>query len=331
MSEGPSQRNPALFDLSIAICTHNRSEQLGKALESLASQDLSGLEGLNWEVLVVDNNSNDNTAQVVESFGDRLAVRYLFEPQQGNGFARNRAIDEFGSELLVFIDDDVLLPDDWLSQMWAAVERWPEGEVFQGPVEPQFNTPIPKWLSLDRAIKVRAPLPEVDLGDEERMLSQAFITTANCAIRRRAIDRAGRFRTDVGPGSGDITVGTDAAYIVQLLEAEVKTVYVPTAPVIHPVDPRRLSITYFRRWNRNMGRNRLRRARAFKNRRLPGGVPNHAPREYVECRLKQWCCRLRGERGLSLQYRCRAWKLEGMMYEGWVARWRKAGKSTSCL
>jgi glycosyltransferase involved in cell wall biosynthesis len=89
--------------ISVCICTYNRSESLRRTLESLARQNNIDL----GEVLIVDNNCTDGTAEVVESFRERLPIRLVTESQQGLAHARNRAAAEFRGGVLLFTDDDV--------------------------------------------------------------------------------------------------------------------------------------------------------------------------------------------------------------------------------
>ncbi len=79
--------------ISVILCTHNRCQSLAKALNSLAALTLP--ESVEWEVLVVDNNSSDGTREVVQrDFCGRYPgrFRYLFEPQPGKSYALNAGI-----------------------------------------------------------------------------------------------------------------------------------------------------------------------------------------------------------------------------------------------
>src|SRR5271166_6306818 len=82
------------MDITVILCTYNRSESLAKALASVAVQELSS--GVLWEVLVIDNNSRDETPSVVRKFSEEYPgrFRYLFEPRPGKSFALNAGIQE---------------------------------------------------------------------------------------------------------------------------------------------------------------------------------------------------------------------------------------------
>src|SRR5215210_4422246 len=92
---------------SVIVCTYNRQKFIGACLHCLAGQTLPiG----NWEVIVVDNNSTDRSASIIQTFissHPQLPFRYVFEKEQGLSFARNRGIAESRGVVLVYIDDDV--------------------------------------------------------------------------------------------------------------------------------------------------------------------------------------------------------------------------------
>jgi glycosyltransferase involved in cell wall biosynthesis len=98
--------------LSVCICTYNRSQSLARTLDSLS---IPTGDAACTEVLIVDNNSTDGTAQVAESFRIKLPIRRHMETRQGASHARNRAVAEFCGDLLLFTDDDVRLEAGWLA------------------------------------------------------------------------------------------------------------------------------------------------------------------------------------------------------------------------
>ena len=100
------------MNTTIIVCTYNRCKSLAKTLESIATLRVPG--PVEWEVLVVDNNSTDQTRAVVEGFSCRYPsrFRYLFEPQQGKSCALNAGIQAARGEILAFTDDDVTVEPD---------------------------------------------------------------------------------------------------------------------------------------------------------------------------------------------------------------------------
>ena len=85
--------------ITVILCTYNRCKRLAKALESVAASALPA--SVDWEVLVVDNNSKDETRQVIEEFCERYPARfrYVFEPRQGKSNALNTGIREARGEI----------------------------------------------------------------------------------------------------------------------------------------------------------------------------------------------------------------------------------------
>ena len=117
--------------ISVILCTYNRCQSLAKTLESIAVSVLP--ESVEWEVVVVDNNSKDQTREVIEDFCRRNAgrFRYIHESQQGLSHARNAGIREARGEILAFTDDDIIVDNKWLHTLttpltsgeWAGFDR----------------------------------------------------------------------------------------------------------------------------------------------------------------------------------------------------------------
>src|ERR1019366_3158512 len=106
---------------TVIVCTYNRCQVLAKTLESVAASKVP--DSVEWEVLIVDNNSSDQTREVVEDFCRRYPgrFRYLFERRQGLSSARNAGIRESQSEILAFTDDDATVEPDWLWNLTSAL------------------------------------------------------------------------------------------------------------------------------------------------------------------------------------------------------------------
>ena len=103
------------MDFTVIVCTYNRCQNLASCLHALARQERVG--GIHWEVLVVDNNSSDDTRQTVERLGRELPikVRYAREPQQGLNHARNCGVANSQGTHFTFVDDDIRVGPQWLA------------------------------------------------------------------------------------------------------------------------------------------------------------------------------------------------------------------------
>ena len=130
--------------LTVALCTWNRCELLRQALEGMTRLDIP--LGVDWELLVINNNCTDATDQVIEKYAPKLPIRRLFEPKPGLSNARNAAVREAQGEYILWTDDDVLVDKGWVTAYVKAFQRWPKAAFFGGPVRPWFATPPPGWL-----------------------------------------------------------------------------------------------------------------------------------------------------------------------------------------
>ena len=124
---------------SVIVCTYNRATSLRNTLTALAAQRTDGFD---YEVLVVDNNSSDDTAQVVQEararFGERF--RSLVEPRQGKPYALNAGVAAARGAWLVFTDDDATAPPDWLRVIRETFKAQAADSVY-GKVLPVWQAP----------------------------------------------------------------------------------------------------------------------------------------------------------------------------------------------
>ena len=238
--------------ITVIVCTYNRCRTLEKALSSVAASALP--ESIEWEVLVVDNNSRDQPRDVVEDFCTRSPgrFRYLFEPHQGKSYALNTGIREARGDVLAFMDDDVTVESTWLQNLTAALcsREWAGAG---GRILPQWPCAPPSWLP-EKEWYGMAPLVMFDLGPEAGPLTDPPFGT-NMAFHRRLFEKYGVFRTDLGPGpNGKIRNNEDTEFGRRLLEAGERLKYEPTAVVHHSVPQNRLRRGYFLTWWFNKGR-----------------------------------------------------------------------------
>ncbi|WP_159784781.1 hormogonium polysaccharide biosynthesis glycosyltransferase HpsE [Sodalinema gerasimenkoae] len=153
------------MDFTVAICTYNGEQRVPQVLDALARQQ--GTEEISWEVLVVDNNSGDRTAEVVQGYDwasrapENSRLRWLLEPRQGTAYARRRAMEEAASEDWVgFLDDDNLPGETWVKeafQFGCDREAWgnrdrPKIGAYGGIIHAKLDAPPPDYFD---AVKLR--------------------------------------------------------------------------------------------------------------------------------------------------------------------------------
>jgi glycosyltransferase involved in cell wall biosynthesis len=233
--------------ISVILCTYNRCQSLAKALSSIAASVLP--DTVEWEVLVVDNNSSDRTAFVAGSFVGIFPGRfhYIFEPRQGKSFALNAGVREARGEILAFLDDDVIVEPTWLWNLTANLHdgTWAGAG---GRTLPLVEQPLPEWLSLERPYSLGAAIcGQFDEGGMPRELEKPPYG-ANMAFRQETFTRYGPFRTDLGPGlvRPVSKVGEDTEFGSRVMSGGERVRYEPAAIVHHPIFPDRMSKKYIR-------------------------------------------------------------------------------------
>lgn len=226
--------------ISIVICTWNRAVSLRATLLSLDAQ--KGCADYPVEVVVVDNNSSDDTRKVVDEmmpawrFG---TLRYTFEPRQGKQFALNRGIGFCTHDILAFSDDDIIFAPDWTRAILNVFED-PSIDLVGGKTHVIWPASgQPAWYHLSMS----AVLGAVDLGDEKLAPApQEYAPAgANLIARRSLFQRIGGF-SETHFRHMDFEFGMRSSR----MKAAVS--YQPSLLVYAPVDSACLTKRYFRRW-----------------------------------------------------------------------------------
>lgn len=240
-----------MIDISVILCTYNRCESLGKALESVARSEMS--ESANWEILVVDNNSKDQTKAVVEEVSSRFPrrFRYVVEGKQGLSNARNAGIGEARGRAIAFTDDDVTVDPHWLQNLTRPILEGRCSGVAGRILLGDFNPP--SWLALSGSMSLGGSLVQFDLGGEELPLDRAPFG-ACMAFERGVFDKFGGFRSDLGRSGKNLIGNEDTEFGSRLLSGGASLLYVPSAIVYHPVLQERLNKKYFRSYWFSYGR-----------------------------------------------------------------------------
>jgi glycosyltransferase involved in cell wall biosynthesis len=230
--------------ITVAICTWNRAKLLDQTLTQM--HPLRIPEGVDWELLVVNNNCTDDTDAVLERHASALPLRRLFESKQGHSNARNFAIDHAQGDLLLWTDDDVLVPDNWLAEYVQVATDYPDATFFGGPVRPWWEAPPPKWIQ--RHLQTIGYLwALLDLGDDVRPLTpQEWVHGANMGFRI-AVIRHRCFDPSLGHIGSYFQGGDETTLLQELQRAGNRGVWIGTVPVQHFVTKDRLTTRYA--WN----------------------------------------------------------------------------------
>ncbi|HTQ32176.1 MAG TPA: glycosyltransferase [Opitutaceae bacterium] len=236
--------------LTVAICTYNRAELLRQTLAGVARQNFPHDR---FEVLVIDNNSQDHTRDVVASFaGTSPAPRHLVETRQGLDHARNRAVAEARGEIIVFADDDILVESDWLTRLSApfAADHDHRIGAVGGEVVPVFPDGLPPWVA-----EWHSPL--AFRSDAGPLPSSQSPMGANFAFPKWVFERHGPFHTTLDRSGKNLFGGGDTEMIRRLRAAGLEIWFAPAARVLHQMPASRTTFRYATRHAFDSARSRV--------------------------------------------------------------------------
>jgi len=291
-------------EVSVVIPTYNRSALLRSTVDSVLNQDTQ----TTFEVILIDNNSSDDTKDVVASLIETYPgkVRYVVERKQGNAHARNRGIEEAKGAIVAFVDDDVTVDKNWLTSLKTILDARSDLSFVGGKVLPQWNGPPPSWLTPDHW----APLALLDYGNDEFAISgnsPRGLLTANIAFRRNVFEETGMFLPDLQRVKNMIGSMEDHEFLLRVCRSGKQGIYTPRMIATTHIDTERLTKAYHRRWHTGHGhfyavladpdweRSKFRLA----------GVPAHLFKETATNALL-WCGRvLRGKTDAAFVNECR--------------------------
>jgi glycosyltransferase involved in cell wall biosynthesis len=231
--------------ISAIICTHNRAQYLGAAIDSLLSQDFTE----DYEVIVVDNASSDRTREVIETRLSHPRLRYIHESVLGLSVARNTGAKQALSPILAYLDDDAVASSQWLQVLHGAYQNSEKLAIAGGKVTLLWADGIeaPRWLSPGLAGNLGA----YDLGDAIVYIDRPGLTPRglNYSIRQSFLEQIGGFDVNLGRVGKNLLSNEELVMTEQALALGWQVAYLPTATVAHNVAPERVQ----RQWFLNRG------------------------------------------------------------------------------
>ena len=275
--------------IDVAICTWNRSTLLRQTLEHM--RGLRTPASAEWRLLVVDNRSTDDTAEVVRAFEPVLPVRYVLESNAGLNYARNRAMNETDGDILIYTDDDVLVDPDWLEAAVAALSRHPNVAIFGGRIEPLFPV-APDPMLVEAFPELGMGFCSLNHGSDERLLAKGeYVFGANFGIRRAALPGL-TFDTRFGTQGNRPGLWDETEFIERVRQGGGEVLWVPQMHLRHVVAPERATRPYLSRYIHSKGCDAVRTG----NRQYPGrllfGAPRWLWREVAAAHIRYFMCRM---------------------------------------
>jgi glycosyltransferase involved in cell wall biosynthesis len=252
--------------ISVVICTYNRQDSLRRTLISLGEMFVP--VDLSWELIIVDNNSRDETKRVVHDFIDssKISCKYVFERVQGKTYALNRGVKEAKGDIIALTDDDVIVDKNWLLNIQNAFK---DNNVacLGGKILPIWEKPRPEWLEGKCLFDI---LAIVDLGNEMMKLSKPIIWGANLSMKSSVFKNYGYFDTSLGHMGGKIYGDEDTEMVRTILNNNETVIYSPNVLVYHCIPGKRLKRSYFRKWVYDKGHLRATQLGRYTKRNLMG-------------------------------------------------------------
>ncbi|MFJ2045761.1 glycosyltransferase [Paenibacillus taichungensis] len=222
---------------SVVICTHNRAVDTVEAVHSVLAQEDINIE---FEVLVIDNNSKDNTKELFHDSHWPENVRYIFESRLGLSYARNRAIREAKGEFIMFLDDDALASPSWIQEVINVFELDERIGCVGGKIDPIWEGGKPDWIP-DEIIGLYTLMDFSDMVIE--MKPPYFPFGANVSFRKSVFDNIEPFREDLGR-VGNNLLSSEESELISRIREKYKIYYTPYGSVQHKISKSRLN----KRW-----------------------------------------------------------------------------------
>ena len=229
--------------LSVIVCTRERPARLRRTLETLAGAHPPEVE---WELLVVDNGSGDDTARVVRELKGRLPLRTAREQRTGLSHARNRGAGAARGETLIWIDDDVEVPPGWLRAWWHGVRAHPGADFYGADIGVRFEEPPPPWIEAGWTRLGSLFAERVAPGAGAPVTRDYLPYGANFAIRADAQTRH-PYDPALGRSGAGVMGGEETAVLEALLAAGAEGRWVAGAGLTHVIGPERVTPARIRR------------------------------------------------------------------------------------
>jgi glycosyltransferase involved in cell wall biosynthesis len=248
------------MDVSVVLSTYNRASLLRGALECLRNQQTSDTT---YELIVVDNNSTDETRAVIEQVAKGTSgIRYVHEPRQGLAFGLNTGIGYASGSIIALTDDDIRVTPHYIQAIKQVFQDYPDAAFLGGKVLPRWPIPPPAWLTSDHW----SPLALQDYRESVFFTSlDNPVPLVNKAFRRSIFSEVGLFNTSLGKVGTVVGDVADHELMARIWRAGRLGMYAPSVVVHAVVQEERMVKKYHRSWHAKHGKMSAKMAMAHKS------------------------------------------------------------------
>lgn len=233
-----------MLKISVAICTYNRERYLPQLFNSILKQTLDRSQ---FEVILINNNSPGNTAELFEAFSNEhpeILTSYAVETNQGLSFARNHAIELAKFPLITFLDDDAFIQEDYLEVCVKAFEAEPKMDALGGKILLHYESIVPAWENK----YLNSLLGYYNLGDDALVFStKEYPRGSNMTFKTELFKKVGGFHTGLGRTDKSMIGGEEKELFDRVYKAKMGVYYEPKAVVFHCVPIERTTSAFIRR------------------------------------------------------------------------------------
>lgn len=238
------------YKVSAVLCSYNRGRFIVQAVDSIFSQDFDRSQ---YEVIVVDNNSTDDTLERLQAYKSQhpeYNFRFVTEPNQGVAFTRTRCAKEAKGEIVTYLDDDSIAQPGWLQRTVDFYDKHPEVWSIGGKITPYFLTEIPEWYSK----YFFGLVGKFDQGQrEKRLTGQKYPCGANMSFRHKVFEEIGYFNHDLGRSGKGLLATEEKDIYMRILRYGKQVYYLPEVEVLHAVEGNKFDENYVYRHSMGIG------------------------------------------------------------------------------
>lgn len=238
--------------ISVVVCSYNREKYIEDAIESLIHQSLD--KDL-FEILIIDNNSKDTTAQLcqqlLEKYSTNYKLYYFLETQQGLSYARNRGIQEAKGSYICYIDDDAIAAPDFLENIYNFVTENPHIGGVGGKIIPKYVDGRPDWMNPF----MEGLVSKVDYGEKVFQFNGTkYPIGCNMTYRKDKLQEIGMFDPDLGRKGDNIDGGEEKDIFFKINQLNLPVYYLPHVSVQHVIEQPRLTYAYIKKLSIGIGK-----------------------------------------------------------------------------